>query len=56
MCIFVNTLRPEVTLRIWDMFFNEGTKVLFRIAAALFKLHEKELIAVKVRYLSLLLP
>lgn len=48
MCLFVNTLRPEVTLRIWDMFFNEGSKVLFRIAAALFKLHEKQLVAVKV--------
>jgi hypothetical protein len=47
MCLFVNTLRPEVTLRIWDMFLNEGNKVLFRISAALFKLHEKRLLAVK---------
>jgi hypothetical protein len=47
MCLFVNTLRPEVTLRIWDMFLNEGSKVLFRISAALFKIHEKELLAVK---------
>lgn len=47
MCLFVNTLRPEVTLRIWDMFLNEGSKVLFRIAAALFKVHEKELLEVK---------
>ena len=52
MCIFVNTLRPEVTLRIWDMFFNEGSKVLFRIAGALFKLHERELVAVKVYTMS----
>ena len=52
MCIFVNTLRPEVTLRIWDMFFNEGSKVLFRIAGALFKLHERELVAVKVCTMS----
>jgi len=60
MCLFVNTLRPEVTLRIWDIFFNEGSKVLFRIAAALFKLHEKQLVAVKasdiVHALSLLSP
>jgi hypothetical protein len=46
MCLFVNTLRPEVTLRIWDMFLNEGSKVLFRIAAALFKLHEAQLLKV----------
>jgi hypothetical protein len=47
MCIFVNTLRPEVTLRVWDMFLNEGNKVLFRIAAALFKLNEAKLMAVR---------
>lgn len=47
MCIFVNTLKPEVTLRIWDMFLNEGSKVIFRIAGALFKLHETNLLAVK---------
>lgn len=47
MCLFVNTLKPEVTLRIWDMFLNEGSKVLFRIAAALFKVYEKDLLAVK---------
>lgn len=47
MCIFVNTLKPEITLRIWDMFLNEGCKVLFRISAALFKLHEQKLLLVK---------
>eukprot|EP01038_Epipyxis_sp_PR26KG_P005733 gene5733-7917_t len=47
MCIFVNTLRPEVTLRVWDMFLNEGSKVIFRISAALFKLHEPQLLAVR---------
>ena len=29
------------------MLFNEGTKVLFRIAIALLKMHERELLAVK---------
>lgn len=47
MCIFVNTLRPEVTLRVWDMFLNEGSKVLFRIAAGLFKLNETKLLQVR---------
>lgn len=45
MCLFVNTLRPEIALRVWDMFLNEGSKVLFRIAVALFKLNEKLLIS-----------
>lgn len=47
MCVFVNTLRPEVTLRVWDMFLNEGSKVLFRISIALFKMNEHKFISTK---------
>jgi hypothetical protein len=47
MCVFVNTLRPEVALRVWDIFLNEGSKVLFRIAAALFQINEPKLLAAK---------
>ena len=47
MCLFVNTLRPEVTLRVWDMLFNEGSKVLFRIGIALIKMNEREILSVK---------
>ena len=47
MCVFVNTLRPEVTLRVWDIFLNEGSKALFRIAAALFQMNEAKLLAAK---------
>jgi hypothetical protein len=47
MCLFVNTLRSEVVLRVWDMFLNEGSKVLFRIAIALFKQSESRLLAAK---------
>ena len=49
MCLFVNTLRPEVTLRVWDMFFCEGSKVLFRISAALLKKNETALISASSR-------
>lgn len=45
MCLFVNTLRAEVALRVWDMFLNEGSKVLFRISIALFKMSEKSLLS-----------
>mmetsp|Transcript_22565 Transcript_22565/g.32990 ORF Transcript_22565/g.32990 Transcript_22565/m.32990 type:complete len:622 (-) Transcript_22565:66-1931(-) len=45
MCLFVNTLRPEVALRVWDVFLNEGDKVLFRIAVALLHLHLADLLA-----------
>lgn len=44
LCMFVNTLRPEVCLRVWDIFFNEGSKVLFKIAIALFKHAEKKIL------------
>lgn len=47
MCLFVNTFRPEVTLRIWDMLFNEGSKVLFRIGIAMLRMREKEILAVR---------
>ena len=47
LCLFINTLRPEVSLRIWDMFLNEGNKVLFRISMALFKSAQKEILAAK---------
>lgn len=47
MCVYVNALPPETALRVWDMFLNEGPKVLFRVAVALFKLHEKQLIQAK---------
>lgn len=47
MCVFVNTLRPEVALRVWDIFLNEGGKVLFRIAAALFQINEAKLLRAK---------
>lgn len=44
MCLFVNTLRPEVAFRVWDIFLNEGAKTLFRIAMALLKRHEPRLL------------
>ncbi len=47
MCIFVTTLRHDVALRIWDIFLNEGSKVIFRIACALFKLNETKILQAK---------
>jgi hypothetical protein len=44
MCLFVNTLRPEVVFRVWDVFFNEGSKTLFRIAMAMLKRSESVLL------------
>lgn len=43
MSCFVGTLPVETTLRVWDVFFYEGSKTLFRIALAVFKLGESEI-------------
>ncbi|OLN88073.1 GTPase-activating protein gyp3 [Colletotrichum chlorophyti] len=42
MSCFIGTLPIESTLRVWDVFFYEGSKTLFRIALAIFKLGENE--------------
>ncbi|KAK2670756.1 Rab-GTPase-TBC domain [Fusarium oxysporum f. sp. vasinfectum] len=46
MSCFIGTLPIETTLRVWDVFFYEGSKTLFRIALAIFKLGESEIRAV----------
>ncbi|KFD55474.1 hypothetical protein M513_03526 [Trichuris suis] len=37
MCIYCRTLPWSTVLRVWDMFFCEGVKVLFKVAIVLFK-------------------
>ncbi|KAI9832007.1 MAG: hypothetical protein M1819_004551 [Sarea resinae] len=46
MSCFIGTLPIETTLRVWDSFFYEGSKTLFRIALAIFKVGEPEIRAV----------
>jgi hypothetical protein len=45
MCLYVNTLRIEPALRVWDIFLNEGDHVLFRVGIGLLKLHEEEILS-----------
>lgn len=40
MSLFVGTLPIECVLRVWDCLFFEGSKTLFRVALAIFKLGE----------------
>lgn len=44
--VYVNVLPLESVLRVWDSFFVEGASVLFRVALAVLKYHEKDLLAV----------
>ncbi|KAK1836574.1 hypothetical protein QBC39DRAFT_247998 [Podospora conica] len=46
MSCFIGTLPTETVLRVWDVFFYEGSRTLFRIALAVFKLAESEIKAV----------
>ncbi|KAF2263770.1 RabGAP/TBC [Lojkania enalia] len=43
MSLFINVLPIETVLRIWDSFFYEGPRTLFKYALAIFKLAEPEL-------------
>ena len=44
MTIFVVDFPIETVVRIWDIFFIEGRKVIYRIALAVFKMMEKRLV------------
>lgn len=46
MSLFVGTLPIESVLRIWDCLFFEGSKTLFRIALAILKFGEPQILAV----------
>jgi len=44
LCLFSTSLPSETTSRIWDALFNEGPKILYRVALALLKLEEETLL------------
>lgn len=46
MSLFVGTLPIECVLRVWDCLFFEGSKTLFRIALAIFKHGQAQILAV----------
>lgn len=41
---FAVTLPFEVALRIWDIYMVEGSKIIFRVALAIFKLNQAEIL------------
>ncbi|KAF2764929.1 RabGAP/TBC [Teratosphaeria nubilosa] len=46
MSLFVGTLPIESVLRVWDCLFFEGSKTLFRVALAIFKAGERDILKV----------
>jgi len=47
LCLFSKSLPSETTLRVWDVLFNEGAKVLFHVALAIFKMREDDLLRIQ---------
>ncbi len=46
LCIFCKSLPIETAFRIWDIFFYDGPKVIFRCALSILKIFEEDLIKV----------
>lgn len=46
MSVFIGTLPIETVLRVWDVFFYEGSKTFFRVSLAIFKACERDILAV----------
>ena len=46
MSCFIGTLPTETVLRVWDAFFYEGSRTLFRVALAILKVGEAQIRAV----------
>ncbi|PIA38299.1 hypothetical protein AQUCO_02800169v1 [Aquilegia coerulea] len=44
LCLFSKSLPSETTMRVWDVLFNEGAKVMFHVALAIFKMKEDEIL------------
>ncbi|WEW54979.1 hypothetical protein PRK78_000406 [Emydomyces testavorans] len=46
MSMFIGSLPLETTLRVWDILFYEGSRTFFRVALAIFRLSQKDILAV----------
>ncbi|CAK9163839.1 unnamed protein product [Ilex paraguariensis] len=44
LCLFSKSLPSETTMRVWDVLFYEGAKVIFHVALAIFKMNEEKLL------------
>eukprot|EP01103_Thecamoeba_quadrilineata_P019763 TRINITY_DN815_c0_g1_i2.p1 TRINITY_DN815_c0_g1~~TRINITY_DN815_c0_g1_i2.p1 ORF type:complete len:193 (+),score=25.90 TRINITY_DN815_c0_g1_i2:555-1133(+) len=53
LCLYVDITPIETTLRIWDLLFIEGSKILFRIGLAFIKLNQTHIISIEDDGISL---
>jgi len=47
MCTYISVFSDEISSRILDVFLYDGSKILFRVAFAIFKISEKQLLNAK---------
>jgi hypothetical protein len=47
MSLFIGCLPIETTMRVWDIFFCEGSRTFFRVALAIFKAGERQILGVQ---------
>eukprot|EP00762_Andalucia_godoyi_P000300 ANDGO_03053.mRNA.1 GTPase-activating protein MSB4 len=47
LCAYLNVLPVSSVLRIWDLFVFQGSKIIFRVALALFRRAEPEIMRIK---------
>ena len=55
MTLYSNCLRLDLVRTIWDAFFNEGWKVIYRIGIAMLKINQKKLLKLGLQEGNLLL-
>ena len=46
LCLFCTSMPSDVCVRIWDCLFNEGPKIIFRVAVAILSLAERHLLEI----------
>ncbi|KAI1911109.1 hypothetical protein LOZ12_004531 [Ophidiomyces ophidiicola] len=46
MSMFIGSLPLETTLRVWDILFYEGSRTFFRVALAIFRISQRDILSV----------
>lgn len=53
MCLFSNCLHVDLVRPVWDAFFNEGWKIIYRVGVAMLKINSKALLKLDLQAANL---